>query len=229
MQDEPRDQAARASSTSRASRITRAFDELAHDYDHGHHDAIARALLDLVQPTSWGAAADVACGSGAVAVALAALQSPDAPRVLAVDLSPAMIESGRARAERAGVADRIAWRVCQAVPLPVPDGALDLICCASSLHFLGAAALADWRRALRPGGQVGFTLPAASGFRAGGVFAELVAADLPLPDSAEAARRLATDAGFVSVRAESLSLGSRTFLLVTGFTASVGDNSGQLG
>jgi len=211
MRDEPQDQ---------ASRITRAFDELAHDYDHAHHDAIANALLDLVRPTPSGAAADVACGSGAVAVALAAMRDPDASPILAVDLSPAMIESGRVRAEQAGVADRIEWRVGQAVPLQVPDASLDLVCCASSLHFLGATALADWRRALRPGGQVGFTLPAASAFRAGGVFAELVATDLPLPDSADGACRIATDAGYVAARAGTLSLGSRTFILVTAHTRS---------
>ncbi|WP_051450789.1 class I SAM-dependent methyltransferase [Actinospica robiniae] len=200
----------------RSSRITRAFDELAPDYDHGHHDAVARALIDFMRPATSGAAADVACGSGAVAVALAAARDADASPVLAIDLSPAMIESGRERAEHAGVADRIEWRVSEAVPLPVPAASLESICCASSLHFLGAGALADWRRALRPGGQVGFTMPAASGFRAGGVFAELVA-DLPLPDSVDAASRIAIDAGFVSARAEALRLGRRTVFLVTAF------------
>lgn len=203
----------------RSSKITRAFDELAPEYDHGHHDAVAHALVDFARPVSSGTAADVACGSGAVAVTLAASRDADAAPVLAVDLSPAMIESGRERAERAGVTGRIEWRVGEAVPLPVPDASLDLICCASSLHFLGAAALADWRRALRPGGQIAFTLPAASGFRAGGVFAELVVADLPLPDSVDAACRIATDAGFVSASADSLQLGPRTVLVVTAFTA----------
>lgn len=170
-----------------------------------------------MQPAGTGVSADVACGSGAAAIALAEARDPKAPPVLAIDLSPAMIASGRERAEQAGVADRIDWRVGQAVPLPVPDRSLDLICCASSLHFLGAAALADWRRALRPGGQVGFTLPAASGLRAGGVFAELIATDLELPDSVDAARRLATDAGFVAARAESVEFAGRKVLLVTAF------------
>lgn len=200
--------------------MTRAFDELAPVYDHVHHDAVARALIGFMRPVSSGAAADVACGSGAAAVALAAVRDADASPVLALDLSPSMIAAGRDRAEQAGVAGRIDWRVGDALPLPVPDSSLDLICCASSLHFLGIAALADWRRALRPGGQVGFTLPAASGLRAGGVFAELVAADLPLPDSADAASRLATDAGFVSARAQDFQVGPRTILLVSAFTES---------
>jgi ubiquinone/menaquinone biosynthesis C-methylase UbiE len=152
-------------------RMTQAFDDLAVGYDHEHHDAVAESLLEFAGAPLNGRAADVACGSGAAALALTRARTSvpsrtqgrppveqqgqgadESPRILAIDLSSAMILAGRARALQAGYGDAIDWRVGRAVPLPVADGALDLIVCASSLHFLGASALADWRRALRPGG-----------------------------------------------------------------------------
>ncbi|MFC4906973.1 class I SAM-dependent methyltransferase [Actinomadura gamaensis] len=195
-----------------------AFGELADTYDHEHHDAVARALLDLAPPEPEDAVADVACGAGAVALQVAAMLSHRAPAVLAVDLSEAMVAVGRARAERLGRAEAIDWRVGPALPLPVPDGALDLVLCASSLHFLGARALADWRRALRPGGRIGFTLPLASQFRPSGTFAALVADDLPLPENVEQASALAASAGFVHVTARVADIGSRAVVCVAAST-----------
>jgi ubiquinone/menaquinone biosynthesis C-methylase UbiE len=208
---------------SRPERMAHAFDALAPGYDHVHHDAVAQALLAFAGPSYQGAAADVACGGGAVALALAQLrQGEGAPgdlaagdaRVLAVDLSPQMIEVGRARAAQAGLAGAIEWRVGSALPLPVPDASLDLILCASSLHFLGAAALHVWRRALRDGGRAAFTLPLASAFRASGAFAELVAEDLTLPSDAASARALAVEAGFADARAVVEEVNERQIALV---------------
>lgn len=145
--------------------MAKAFDELADSYDNDHHDVIARALLALVRPAEEDKIADVACGSGAVALAIAQARPSAVTSILAVDLSAKMIAAGRARAQRLGHDRAIEWHVEAAVPLPVADAGLDLILCASSLHFLGIRALSDWRRALRPGGRVGFTLPMASQFR----------------------------------------------------------------
>ncbi|MFG3056637.1 class I SAM-dependent methyltransferase [Kitasatospora sp. NPDC048239] len=202
--------------TSTAEQMARAFDELSGDYDDAHHDAIAAELTDWLAPEEGERVADVACGTGAVALAVARRRKAAGRGVpvLAVDLSAGMVAAGRARMERAGLAGAIDWRVGPAVPLPVHDGGLDLALCASSLHFLGSAAPADWLRAVRPGGRVGFSLPVASGFRPGGVFAELVASDLVLPEDAEGAVRLAEAAGLTAAAARLLRLGTRTVVLV---------------
>ncbi|MCP2341380.1 class I SAM-dependent methyltransferase [Actinomadura rupiterrae] len=194
--------------------IRMAFGELAGDYDHVHHDAVAHALLELAPPGAGDAVADVACGAGAVALQVAERLSASAPAVLAIDLSEEMVAVGRARAEQRGRIGAIDWRVAPAVPLPVEDGSLDLILCASSLHFLGMAALADWRRALRPGGRVGFTLPLASQFRPSGTFAELVATDLPIPEDAEQALSVASAAGFADAESRVVTVGSRAVVAV---------------
>ncbi|MFG3343837.1 class I SAM-dependent methyltransferase [Streptomyces sp. NPDC048018] len=204
--------------TSAAERMARAFDALSGDYDDAHHDMIASELTDWLAPTHDEAVADVACGTGAVALAVARRRQEPRPAtpVLAIDLSAGMVAAGQARAERAAVAGSIDWRVGPAVPLPVADDSLDLVLCASSLHFLGSAALADWRRAVRPGGRIGFSLPLASGFRPGGVFADLVAADLALPGTAGDAVRLAGTAGLAAPAARELRLGARAVVLVRG-------------
>lgn len=169
------------------------FDDVAGQYDEdGRHDAIARALVGLAAPADHESVVDVACGTGAIALAVAALHGPAGASILALDSSEEMVARAR---DRAG-ADAVEWRVAEAVPLPVPDGSVDVILCASSLHFLGAAAFPDWCRALRPGGRVGYTLPIRSRFRPTGRFAALVARDLPLPETAKDALVLASDAGF---------------------------------
>ncbi|MFF7214644.1 class I SAM-dependent methyltransferase [Streptomyces sp. NPDC008238] len=160
--------------------MRRAFDRPAADYDDDHQDAVAATLIHLAAPSPADRRVpDVACGTGAVALALARTRSPADPAVLAVDVSAGMVAAGRARARRAAPSGAIDWRVADAVPLPCADGGLDLILCASSLHFLVARALADRRRALRPGGRVGYTLPLAPGFRASAAL--VAAAGLPDP------------------------------------------------
>ncbi|TWV31248.1 methyltransferase domain-containing protein [Streptomyces misionensis] len=191
------------------------FDELADSYDHGHHEEIARALIDRVAPGADDAVADVACGAGAVARQLARERPAAARPVLAVDLSPGMIAAGRARAAETAGAEAIDWRVGDAVPLPVPDHSLDVVFCASSLHFLGARALADWRRALRPGGRVGFSLPLATHFRPSPRFAELLAGDVPLPADAREASDWTEARGFTGATSRVLVLGTRRVVLTS--------------
>ncbi len=191
------------------------FDELADSYDHGHHEEIARALIDQVAPGADDAVADVACGAGAVARQLARNRPATASPVLAVDLSPEMVAVGRARAAGPAGAPAIDWRVGDAVPLPVPDHSLDVVFCASSLHFLGARALADWRRALRPGGWAGFSLPLATHFRPSPRFAELLARDVPLPGGAREASDWAEAHGFTGATSRVLAVGTRRVVVTS--------------
>lgn len=58
------------------------------------------------------AVADIGCGPGLFAVAMAKMVGP-AGRVIAIDLQPQMLAMVRRRAEREGVAERIVLRQCQ--------------------------------------------------------------------------------------------------------------------
>ncbi|MFE2293196.1 class I SAM-dependent methyltransferase [Streptomyces sp. NPDC059452] len=194
------------------------FDDLAPGYDHGHHEEVARALPALVGPGPADAVADVACGAGAVALQLVRDRPAGAPPVLAVDVSPGMIEAGRARAAALVRTGAIDWLLADAVPLPVVDHSLDVVLCASSLHFLGGRALADWLRAVRPGGRVGFTLPPATHFRPSARFSALLAADVPLPGSAGEADAWAAAYGLTDTVSRVHVLGDRRVVVTSAVT-----------
>jgi SAM-dependent methyltransferase len=125
--------------------------EVLHEY---HRDVIDRAA-SLVPAGSR--VVDLGAGSGAGAVALAR-RLPEAS-VVAVDVDEPMLEHLRHRAEAAGVGDRV--RTVRAdLDRPWPElGPADLVWASASLHHLAdpAAALAQVRTALRPGGVLAVT------------------------------------------------------------------------
>ncbi|SFQ04335.1 Methyltransferase domain-containing protein [Amycolatopsis arida] len=192
------------------------FDGLAATYDgDDYHRIVAERLVDGV-PVPAGAGTgsdggpntlldrvlDIATGTGEAA--FAAVRRLGARHVLAVDIAPGMIAEARAKASTRDPDRRIEWRVAPGVPAPVTPASVDLVLCASALHFLGTAALVDWRRVLRPGGRVAFTLPCASTFAASGAAAALLAPDLRPPATAGEAAASAATAGFTEVSVERL-------------------------
>jgi SAM-dependent methyltransferase len=179
-----------------------AFDALAGTYDDDpHHERIAQLMaagLRADEPAD--VVIDVATGTGAGAFAVLRTLAPH--HVLGVDISGPMIERAKAKAASADRESRIEWRVAPAVPLDVADGSADVVLCASALHFLGIAALRDWRRVLRPGGQLAFSIPVAADFHPSPAFRAQLPTDLTVPADAAAGGRMAGDAGFVDVRVE---------------------------
>ncbi|MBE8525115.1 class I SAM-dependent methyltransferase [Amycolatopsis sp. H6(2020)] len=178
------------------------FDGTAEHYDDDtFHARVAEALVGLL-PSGPELVVDVATGTGFAAYAALRLKPA---RVLAVDLSPSMLARAEAKADR-DPERRITWQVAPAVPLPVEDHSADVVLCASSLHFLGAAAFPDWLRVLRPGGRLAFSVVSGARFKPSGPFAELVPDDLKFPhDEAEAAA-LASSAGFVDASAQTFTV-----------------------
>lgn len=180
-----------------------AFDELAAGYDaDGSHADVADRLVALAAACFADREPKVVldAGTGTGAAARAALATFPGALVTAVDISAAMIDRARAITDQEA-GDRISWLCAPAVPFPAADGSADLVLCASALHFLGLAALDDWRRVLRPGGLAAFTLPWRDRFRPGTAFAALLPdpdQQLPLPGSEPDAAELSWP-GFGSV------------------------------
>ena len=128
------------------------------------HDRLA-TLLSLGLDRRWRAAVvretrlspgdsaiDVAAGTGRLAADLADRVGPFG-RIVAVDLSPAMVERGTARARDIV---QLEFLLGDALALPFEDGRFGAATVAFGLGALAdpAAALREVRRVVRPGGRV---------------------------------------------------------------------------
>jgi ubiquinone/menaquinone biosynthesis C-methylase UbiE len=109
-------------------------------------------LAECFAPESGHLVLDVAAGTGHVARTLAAL----ARQVVAVDLTKAMLEEGRAQAERAGL-DNVLFQEGDASALPYLDHSFDLVVTRFSLHHFEdpQIPLSEMVRVCRSGGRVG--------------------------------------------------------------------------
>jgi ubiquinone/menaquinone biosynthesis C-methylase UbiE len=123
--------------------IARLFTPWAHD------------LIDRLAPPLGCVALDIACGPGTVSRILAERIGRDG-RVVATDISPAMLDIARSK-PMAPDSATIEWLTAPAVPLPVPDSAFDIVTCQQGLQFFPdkIGALAEMRRVLRSGGRAG--------------------------------------------------------------------------
>ncbi|UCH53467.1 MAG: class I SAM-dependent methyltransferase [Pseudomonadota bacterium] len=142
------------------SQVAAVFDLVAPGYDQEalrFFPFIADRLIAQLRPAAGDKLLDVACGTGAVAIAAAQAVGPGG-RVTAIDLSEGMLARLQAKLTKFGVAN---------VDLHVMDGgALEFrrdyfnhVVSSFGLFFLSdmSSALAQWRRVTRPGGTVMFT------------------------------------------------------------------------
>lgn len=124
--------------------------------DHADNPALGRVVAAVVAAGGAGpqtSVVDLGAGSGQLSIPLAR----QAARVLAVDISPTMIELLRANAATAGITN-IEARVSPIEDLDIPAGSVDLVVSNYALHHLrdpdkvaAIKAAAGW---LRPGGKV---------------------------------------------------------------------------
>lgn len=100
---------------------------------------------------------DAGCGAGSFLPLLAELVGPGGA-LAACDLAPDNIARVEEAVAAAAPACPVEARVGDLLALPYPDGAFDALWCANALEYLSAeeadAALAEFRRVVRPGGLV---------------------------------------------------------------------------
>lgn len=114
------------------------------------------AGLDLDRLLAWGRALrparvlDLATGGGHTALAFAGL----APRVVALDLTEAMLHAARAFIRGRGV-EHVAFVAGAVERLPFPDGSFPVVTCRIAPHHFAdvAAAVREAARVLAPGGS----------------------------------------------------------------------------
>jgi ubiquinone/menaquinone biosynthesis C-methylase UbiE len=102
--------------------------------------AIAREAARLIAgrtPGQGPAILDVGCGSGDVALAVAARlrRAGHAPRIICADLHPPVLAEAR---RHIGAATRCDYLCADGLRLPIPDRAVDLVLCTATLHHFPA-------------------------------------------------------------------------------------------
>jgi len=117
-------------------------------------EVFGQAAIEAAAPATGERVLDVGCGAGASSLALAARVGAGG-QVLGVDISEALIARARALAPPDAP---VLFRVADASSAGLPEGAFDLLFSRFGVMFFDdpTAAFAHMRRALRPGGRVGF-------------------------------------------------------------------------
>ena len=101
---------------------------------------------------------EVGAGPGGVGLA-AARAVTEAGRVILTDIAPPMIEVARERVRRSGL-QHVELEVADAVALPLPDAAVDVVLCRFAYQAMPdpGRAFAESLRVLRPGGRLAFAV-----------------------------------------------------------------------
>ena len=154
----------------------------------GDYHAVATEIIPdlgpvLVQATRLGPGdhvLDVAAGSGNVAIPAAATGA----HVVASDLTPELLDQGRADAEAAGVS--LEWEVGDAENLPYDDDSFDAVTSCVGVMFAPhhQAAADELVRVCRPGGRIGLISWTPTGF-IGQLFATMKPYVAPPPPGAQ--------------------------------------------
>lgn len=142
----------------------------------------ATYATELVEATGVAAGMnvlDVAAGTGKVAVAAATRGA----RVIATDITPAMIEWGRSESAAAGLA--IDWREADAEDLPFEDERFDRVLSSFGAMFTPDpdAVTREMFRVTKPGGMVGMANWTADGYMGRRIIANMRRSPAPDPEA----------------------------------------------
>lgn len=149
-------------------KVTAVFDLVASGYDHPSlrfFPFSADALIHFLRPQPGSKILDVATGTGAAAVAAAQSIGPSG-RVQAIDLAEDMIEKAIRNVDKMALSN-VDFHVMDAEHVEFKTDYFDAAMCSFGIFFLPDmnAALKNWLRVLKPGGQVAFTIFAESAFQ----------------------------------------------------------------
>jgi ubiquinone/menaquinone biosynthesis C-methylase UbiE len=128
--------------------------EEARDYDAMDHSTVNRLFAgDLL--THWdgrGSILDVGTGTAQIPIEVCRLAL--AARVVGIDLADNMLTVGRANVTRAGLADQIELRLCDAKAMPFANASFQTVMSNSIVHHIPEPdrVLAEMVRVVAPGG-----------------------------------------------------------------------------
>lgn len=143
----------------KGEQVREMFDSIAPAYDFmnramtmGVDRVWRRRAVDAVEAVRPVRVLDIATGTGDVAIALA--RRLPGVSVTGIDLREGMVEIGRRKVERAGLAARVELRTGDCLALDVPDGSVDAVTVAYGVRNFEHLdrGYAEMMRVLRPGG-----------------------------------------------------------------------------
>lgn len=119
---------------------------------------VTERMMEHLAPRPGATILDLATGAGAVGLAAAAVVG-EGGRVIVGDFSEAMVEAARRNAAQMGLRN-VEARVLDAERMQLEDDAVDGVLCRWGYMLMAdpAAALAETRRVLRPGGRLAFAV-----------------------------------------------------------------------
>ena len=136
--------------------VQRHWNRKAHSWDDGTSsslESVVSAVLEVARPSAGTTAVDLGCGTGSLSLALAR----QGLNVIAVDISPAMLDCLREKAARAGLGG-ITCVVAAVEHFDLPPATVDLVVSNYTFHFLRnrdkqglLLAASSW---LRPSGRL---------------------------------------------------------------------------
>ena len=150
------------------AKIAGMFDAIAHRYDFLNHFLSGgldihwrRRAIAALALTGRERVLDLCTGTGDLAIAAVVgnkrgSASPGAARVVGVDFAGAMLAIAREKVARVGTAGRVALVRGDATRIPLADESVDAVTIAFGIRNVEdpAAACAEMRRVLRPGGRL---------------------------------------------------------------------------
>ncbi len=136
------------------SRVANRYDVMNDLMSGGVHRLWKDAMMDWLAPRPGQRLLDVAGGTGDIAFRFLK-RAPGATAVV-LDLTTAMLDEGRKRADAANLADRLDWITGDAMALPFPDRSFDVYTISFGIRNVTRIgdALAEAYRVLKPGGRL---------------------------------------------------------------------------
>jgi SAM-dependent methyltransferase len=202
---------------------------------------VSERLVERLDPQPGNAVLDIAAGTGDTGF-MAAERIGEDGRLVSTDFAPAMVEAARRNSEAQGL-DNVEHRVLDAENMDLDDDSFDRVVARWGYMLMAdpAAALAETRRVLRPGGRVALAVWGAlernpwMGILG---FPLTMRGHLPAPEpppapgpfsmaSAERTTALLREAGFTEVRTEEVPV-RLAVPDVDEYIALVGDTAGPL-
>jgi demethylmenaquinone methyltransferase / 2-methoxy-6-polyprenyl-1,4-benzoquinol methylase len=137
------------------TRVATRYDLMNDLMSAGIHRIWKDAMMDWLAPRPGQRLLDVAGGTGDIAFRFLRRAGAGA-RAVVLDMTEAMLDEGRRRAEAEALGDRLDWVAGDAMALPFADGSFDVYTISFGIRNVTKVeqALAEAFRVLRPGGRL---------------------------------------------------------------------------